>query len=355
MGAGCSNLSGDDKRAAEQSRAIDKELAQAKKKATKEVKLLLLGAGASGKSTVAKQMHILYLNGFGESELAEYKQQVATNMVNNMRALLLGARKLGIPISDSLKKEAQLLLSFEEDDEDIEWSEDLYDALRLLWADEGISAAFKRSNEFQLSDSTYYFFSNIEQYKNLPSYQITDVDILHIRKRTQGIAETHFSHNNLNFTMVDVGGQRNERRKWIHCFEDVTAIIFVAALSEYDQVLEEDNETNRMVESLKLFEDTINNDWFNRKPIILFLNKVDIFEKKLEHSSLGDYFSEYKGGSDLSKAKKWVQEQYDSRNHSPSRQVYIHLTTATDTSNIQMVFDACKDIWLSEALDTFNF
>jgi hypothetical protein len=87
--------------------------------------------------------------------------------------------------------------------------------------------------------------------------------------------------------MVDVGGQRNERRKWIHCFEDVTAIIFVAALSEYDQVLEEDNETNRMVESLKLFEDTINNDWFNRKPIILFLNKVDIFEKKLEYSNLG--------------------------------------------------------------------
>jgi hypothetical protein len=143
--------------------------------------------------------------------------------------------------------------------------------------------------------------------------------------------------------MVDVGGQRNERRKWIHCFEDVTAIIFVAALSEYDQVLEEDNETNRMVESLKLFEDTINNDWFNRKPIILFLNKVDIFEKKLEHSNLGmsdthddttrtttrhaltwgwcvgDYFSEYKGGSDLAKAKKWVQEQYDSRNHSPNR------------------------------------
>lgn len=87
--------------------------------------------------------------------------------------------------------------------------------------------------------------------------------------------------------MVDVGGQRNERRKWIHCFEDVTAIIFVAALSEYDQVLEEDNKTNRMIESLKLFEDTINNDWFNRKPVILFLNKVDLFEKKLQHSSLG--------------------------------------------------------------------
>ena len=43
--------------------------------------------------------------------------------------------------------------------------------------------------------------------------------------------------------MVDVGGQRSERRKWIHCFENVTSIMFLAALSEYDQVLvESDNE-----------------------------------------------------------------------------------------------------------------
>ena len=43
--------------------------------------------------------------------------------------------------------------------------------------------------------------------------------------------------------MVDVGGQRSERRKWIHCFENVTSIMFLVALSEYDQVLvESDNE-----------------------------------------------------------------------------------------------------------------
>lgn len=45
--------------------------------------------------------------------------------------------------------------------------------------------------------------------------------------------------------MVDVGGQRSERRKWIHCFENVTSIMFLVALSEYDQVLVEcDNEVN---------------------------------------------------------------------------------------------------------------
>ena len=45
--------------------------------------------------------------------------------------------------------------------------------------------------------------------------------------------------------MVDVGGQRSERRKWIHCFENVTSIIFLVALSEYDQILfESDNEVS---------------------------------------------------------------------------------------------------------------
>ncbi len=47
--------------------------------------------------------------------------------------------------------------------------------------------------------------------------------------------------------MVDVGGQRSERRKWIHCFENVTSIMFLVALSEYDQVLvESDNEVNEL-------------------------------------------------------------------------------------------------------------
>ena len=53
--------------------------------------------------------------------------------------------------------------------------------------------------------------------------------------------------DNTPFEMYDVGGQRNERKKWIHCFEGVDAVIFVAAISEYDQKLFEDSTTNRMV------------------------------------------------------------------------------------------------------------
>jgi hypothetical protein len=65
-------------------------------------------------------------------------------------------------------------------------------------------------------------------------------------------------HLCMSVSMYDVGGQRNERKKWIHCFDDVTAVIFVASLSEYDQVLYEDNTVNRMDEAVTLFADIAN-------------------------------------------------------------------------------------------------
>lgn len=61
------------------------------------------------------------------------------------------------------------------------------------------------------------------------------------------------------FSMFDVGGQRDERRKWIQCFNDVTAIIFVTACSSYNMVLREDPTQNRLRESLDLFKSIWNN------------------------------------------------------------------------------------------------
>ena len=76
-------------------------------------------------------------------------------------------------------------------------------------------------------------------------------------------------------------GQRNERRKWIHCFQDVNAIVYCVATSAYDLVLEEDEQTNRLSESLELFDRTINNLWFKETPVILFLNKIDLLREKV--------------------------------------------------------------------------
>ena len=76
-----------------------------------------------------------------------------------------------------------------------------------------------------------------------PAYVPNEQDIVHTRARTIGITETVFHLREHEMLMVDVGGQKSERRKWIHCFQDVTALLFVVAISGYDQVLIEDRDT----------------------------------------------------------------------------------------------------------------
>ena len=88
---------------------------------------------------------------------------------------------------------------------------------------------------------------------------------------------------------IDVGGQRSERKKWIHCFEDVSMLIFLTAISEYDQVLEEDEATNRMRESMGLFHTILNYLWFKHTNVILFLNKIDVLEEKIAKNPLERY------------------------------------------------------------------
>ena len=104
--------------------------------------------------------------------------------------------------------------------------------------------------------------------------------------RTTGIIEQTFrTTSKVIYKIYDIGGQRHERRKWVHCFQNVTCIIFVAALIGYDQTLFEDGATNRMVEAMQLFDEIVNSKWFKTIPIILFLNKKDLFGASFFHFS----------------------------------------------------------------------
>lgn len=82
-----------------------------------------------------------------------------------------------------------------------------------------------------------------------PNYMPTDQDILRSRVKTTGITETMFQVGDLTYRLFDVGGQRSERKKWIHCFENVTALVFLVSLSEYDQMLYEDESVVRTIVS----------------------------------------------------------------------------------------------------------
>jgi len=166
------------------------------------------------------------------------------------------------------------------------------------------------------------------------------------------VLETTFDVEDIIFRLVDVGGQRSERRKWIHCFEDVTAIIFCVAISEYDLKLYEDNETNRMHESLQLFKELCSTKWFQATSFILFLNKKDIFEEKIKRVPLTVCFPDYVNNSSevVEAGKEYIKDKFLELNENKSKTVYAHFTCATDTNNIMVVFNAVRDIILSKTL-----
>lgn len=217
-----------------------------------------------------------------------------------------------------------------------------------LWSDPGVASLLTRQSEFYLMESAPFFYRELDRVTG-PDYVPTEADVLRARTKTTGIYETRFTMGNLSIHMFDVGGQRSERKKWIHCFEAVTSIIFCVALSEYDQVLVEEAGQNRMTESLVLFDSVINSRWFVRTSIILFLNKIDLFKEKLALAPLSDWFPDYQGGADANKAAKYILYRFTQVNRAKLN-IYPHLTQATDTSNIRLVFAAVKETILQNAL-----
>ena len=322
------------------------------------MKLLLLGAGESGKSTIAKQMKILHKDGFSE-ERKNLKPVVYTNTFQSMLAIVKAMEVLQISYENpDCAEDGKKILQAASQMDNYDLT-DIGDSLKALWADSGIKECFERSREYQLNDSAGYYLDALERLCE-PSYIPDEQDVLRTRVTTIGIIETCFKYKkekrpeneSLFFTLIDVGGLRSERKKWIHCFENVTAIIFCVGMSAYDQVLVEDKETNRMMESLTLFEQICNNQFFKSTSMILFLNKKDLFEEKITKSPLNICFSDYTGENEYEPASEFIKEQFENKNHhSNTKAIYTHFTCATDTNNIRFVFDAVSDVLMRKVLN----
>jgi guanine nucleotide-binding protein subunit alpha len=346
---GCTEGKQMDSEEFERHRQIERELRKEKVRVQKEVKLLLLGAGEAGKSTFFKQTRILYQSGFSDAEREFYKDIIYANILLGIRTLISAADFLGLSLQDENREIAEKLTGMNAMSRvDIDTS--MAQNILRLWKDPGMQEAFSQSHRFQLTGSFYYFMEHIDRVGSA-GYTPTEEDILYCRSKTTGIVETQFDIDNAHFKIVDVGGQRGERVKWIHCFEDVVAIIFFAALSEYNQTLYEDDTVNRMHESLKLFDDIINSKWFSDTPVILFLNKSDLFKDKIKKYKISDYFPEYMGGDDFQEACDFITNKFTSLNEKEdTKKIYPHVTCCTDTENIRHVFASVKDSVSKEML-----
>lgn len=319
----------------------------------KIIKFLLLGAGECGKSTIMKQMKILHLNGFTDKEKIHYKFLIRQNVLESIQTLCEAMNDLTDTAYEKPEneKEAERILAMEEASHLV-----LSDAPKLkeVFADTGVKAVFARSREYHLLDSAPYFIEHSAKILE-EGYIPSNDDILRCRLATTGIHQTKFFIDNLSFRMFDVGGQRGERKKWIHCFEHVTAILYIASLIEFDQVLAEDRERNRLEESLALFSGIINLPWFLKASIILFLNKMDLFKIKITKINISEYFPEYlykhnyKDGN-VEQGKIFIENKYLDMNEDKSKTIYVHPTEATNTGNISFVWLCTRHIILERNL-----
>lgn len=309
--------------AKKRSKQIEKELKKSGKIFAATIKLLLLGTGESGKSTVLKQMRIIHTETkFTVEERLEKIYDIRSNIRDSVLCILDAMDRLDIKFEDESLKDItefvyeniHLLVikknydkttgkpffsnrislhnkTYDQINQDIE---KIWNSISKLWNDNGFKKCAKRGNEYHLIDSYEYFLDRIgtiRSEKFIPS----DQDMLRCRVLTTGILETKFIVNSVNFHVFDVGGQRDQRRKWIQCFNQVTAIIFVVDISSFNMTLREDSKVNRLRESLQAFRQIWINRYLYHISVILFLNKYDILVKKIveEGCKLEDYFPEY--------------------------------------------------------------
>ncbi|KAJ3437181.1 guanine nucleotide-binding protein g(o) subunit alpha [Anaeramoeba flamelloides] len=141
------------------------------------------------------------------------------------------------------------------------------------------------------------------------------------------------------FGLFDVGGRRQYRRSWITCFMDLDCVLFFVNLTEYAQTLYEDNEVNRMRESLTLFENVSSNNFLQSATLILVLTHYDIFEELLSIYPLSKTFDDYIESNEKDCALNFIQDKFKSI---AKKDITIVTTNLLDRQGALKVFDLMK-------------
>jgi len=334
--------------ATKKSNLIDREIKGDKKKVGDTIKLLLLGPGDAGKSTFLKQLNLLHTEGNEISNRNNYIRILQDNCFHSMR-LLLQCSHPDFKIPPELENDANKILNAND-------LNSVVSSIEVLAKSEFITNIFSSRGYYKLQIPcvSEYYWSNASRFAQHDFIPTTE-DIMRSRVKTSGIQTVDFLVERLKFTIIDVGGQRSERRKWLHCFDNVTAIIFLTALDEYDMVLEEDDEISRLSESLSLWSEVTASHYFQPLVWILFLNKSDSLKKKIEQNSLHKYFDDIseEDGKNQDKCVEYFHKQYTEK-YNGVNPFYTYTTCALDTKNCRKVFDAIYRSILAEALQNVS-
>lgn len=321
---------------------VEADLAQAdaQLKSLYTFKVLLLGPGESGKSTVLKQLKAIHNVKPTPGEIEGCKKALHQNTLECMRALVkqAGEFKLEIEDEDDRKTASWLLDGDVYEDTMITPAE--AKAIQKLWESKAIRETYAQRDKFWILESIEYYVENVSRFAE-EEFKPDEKDFVMCRIRTTGAIENKLKvpyagrqpdePEHIFFNIVDVGGQRNERKKWFNMFSDVKAIIFLVNLAGYNSVLFESNTRNRMVEALEVFGTITGHQneakrvknpnskkkkgaaLFKNVPIYLVLNKKDLFEVQIRKVGLDKTFPDYKDGTKTDKAVEFIRQKFRDR------------------------------------------
>lgn len=228
-----------------------------------------------------------------------------------------------------------------------------YDIM-ALWNDRLVREVLRR-RKIRLEESPGFFLNDLDRVTAL-NYTPNDDDVLRARLKTVGVSEYRCEmeavagrESGTEWRIVDVGGSRSQRATWVPFFDDVDAIIFLAPISSFDQVLAEDRSVNRLEDSVLLWKAVCSNKLLANVDLVLFLNKCDILDAKLTSGiRLSKYVRSYGDRpNDMETASKYFRSKFSAihREYSPlPRKFYGFCTTVTDTTTTAGILASVRDM-----------
>eukprot|EP00475_Leptophrys_vorax_P016613 TRINITY_DN23082_c0_g1_i9.p1 TRINITY_DN23082_c0_g1~~TRINITY_DN23082_c0_g1_i9.p1 ORF type:complete len:358 (-),score=85.82 TRINITY_DN23082_c0_g1_i9:111-1154(-) len=303
-------------------------------------KLVMLGIGEGGKTTLFRQMHLVHGQGLTRETRTTYKAAIHEKVIVDVQHLLKENaehkedEEFRLSVSSAALAEKLLKVSRTDN-----LTPQIGEWLHELWSDPGFRHTFERRKTIDVAESTSYFLGKIDLLVK-EDYLLEDDDILRMRVRTTGLLKDNFAIDKLKIVLCTGGSQRNERRKWPGMFEGVTAVLYVVAISEYDQFLWEDESTLRTTESLEVFDHLVA-QYFPSTPIILILTKKDLFDQKFLKVPLKDYFPDFTGDR-VEEGYEFLKQMYRSR--LPHNKFHCYVMTAIDSSDFKRVFQEIQKV-----------
>ena len=164
--------------------------------------------------------------------------------------------------------------------------------------------------------------------------------VMHSRKATQGVHDYSIEIERVRFKFVDVGGARFQRMKWSEEFNGATIVLFMVESNGFDKFPREDHVTNRIVESVNVFETIVNGPWFRHVSVVVLFNNTDLLKDKIQHKSIKDYFSDFQGDPRrLKDVQDFLVHMFDSVRQDKSTDVSYFFITSVDTKDVRETFN----------------